>query len=310
MDGNEYEDASEPALAREVAIHPLDANRALLFVLIAPSLLLGLFTALFSTGWAIALAGLATLLLLFALFRDAMRALLDDPWLRTAPRLGLVLGVALLAFFASRGVSVFMASVAPGLLEAAPEYEALIGTAGALELALTFLGIAVFVPLYEELVFRGLALRAYGQARGYLFAALFTAFLFAMLHVLPAQVFPILPLGFILARAVQSGGGFWTAVLVHMLNNGLALGALVYLERAGELAEQAAPEAVPLGVGLFGLAITVLCLWLAVRWLAVPNEGARRGGPLLSGSLYLVLALSVASLIGVLLGVGEVIGLP
>ncbi len=289
-------------------IRPLDANRAILFLLVAPSLLITFFSAFLGPGPAIAMGSLSTLLLLFVVFREPMRLISRDPWLRTPPRFGVVLGSTLLAFFASRGVLVFMSSVAPGLLEQTLPYDTLLDTRSSLTIALTFLGVAVLVPLYEELVFRGLALRAYGRVRSYLFAACFTASLFAVVHVLPAQVFPILPLGFILARAVQSAGSFWTAVLVHIFNNGLAVAILVYLSLANIDVEALAGEQqdVTLGVGLFGLALAALCVFIAVRWLKVPEDGVK-SGPLWSGSLWTVLVISLASLLGIIFGVREML---
>jgi membrane protease YdiL (CAAX protease family) len=307
MISDPYPTPAEATTPRPVpGIRPLDANRAMLFVLLTPSLLLTAFSALLSGGLAVTLTGALTLALLFVLFKEPMARLLRDPWLRAPPQFGVVLGTTLLAFFASRGVILFIGGVAPELLEAAPQYEALLGTASPLDLALTFLGVAVLVPLYEELVFRGLALRAYGLVRTALFAALVTSFLFAVVHVLPMQVLPILPLGFILARAVQSRGSFWTAFLVHSFNNALAVGLLIYVLSQGLDLEAlaGAQDEVTVGMGLVGLAVAALCLFIAVRWLRVPKTAPPAPGPILSGSLALVLLFSLVPLVGLLFGLG------
>lgn len=298
--------AEESLGAPPPGLHPLDANRAMLFVLLVPSLLVALFSTFTSSGLAVALSSGITLALLLVVFKEAMVRLLRDPWLRTAPSFGVVIGTTLLAFFASRGVLLFISGVAPGLLETLPQYGGVLGTDTALDIALTFLGVAVLVPLYEELVFRGLALRAYGLVRPALFAAVVTSTLFALVHVLPMQVLPILPLGFILARAVQSHGSFWTAVLVHIFNNALAVGLLVFLGTADldPDALAAAQGEVTVGAGLVGLAITMLCLLIAVRWLKVPQVPPPARAPILSGSLALVLLFSLIPLIGLLFGFG------
>ncbi len=89
--------------------------------------------------------------------------------------------------------------------------------------------IGVFLaPLAEELFFRGFIFAGFRQKYGWKKAALMSALLFAFIHMQPTAILPIFILGIIFAILYHYSASIWPAVLMHMLSNGLALGA-VYL---------------------------------------------------------------------------------
>ena len=56
-------------------------------------------------------------------------------------------------------------------------------------------------------------------------AALVSAALFAMAHVVPTSILPITILGLIFAFLYQISGSIWPAILMHVLTNTVALSA-------------------------------------------------------------------------------------
>ena len=54
-------------------------------------------------------------------------------------------------------------------------------------------------------------------------AALVSAGLFAVAHVIPTSILPIFILGLIFAFLYQASGSIWPAILMHMLTNTVAL---------------------------------------------------------------------------------------
>jgi uncharacterized BrkB/YihY/UPF0761 family membrane protein len=93
---------------------------------------------------------------------------------------------------------------------------------------------------------------------------------------------------------------------VHSFNNALAVGLLIYVLSQGLDLEAlaGAQDEVTVGMGLVGLAVAALCLFIAVRWLRVPKTAPPAPGPILSGSLALVLLFSLVPLVGLLFGLG------
>ncbi len=95
-------------------------------------------------------------------------------------------------------------------------------TDGALNVVLALLAVIVLPALSEEFLFRGVMLSAYRE-RGVIGSCLLTALIFALSHFNLAQLVHQVILGFILAYLTASTGSIWYAVLVHLLNNVIAL---------------------------------------------------------------------------------------
>lgn len=86
----------------------------------------------------------------------------------------------------------------------------------------------VLAPLVEELFFRGYVFAGLRQHYGWKKAALLSAVFFALIHMQPTAILPIFLLGLIFAYLYHYSASIWPAILMHMLSNGFALGA-VYL---------------------------------------------------------------------------------
>jgi len=141
----------------------------------------------------------------------------------SAGSLGLGCGLMLLSWIINLGYSLFMMlfdlqiqpDISPLFAElASPGWVFVIGV--------------VLAPLVEELFFRGFLFAGFRQQYGWKKAALLSAMFFALIHMQPTAILPIFLLGLIFAYLYHVSASIWPAILMHMLSNGLALGA-VYL---------------------------------------------------------------------------------
>ncbi len=101
-------------------------------------------------------------------------------------------------------------------------------------LALLF-GGAIVAPFVEEIFFRGFIFTGLREKWGWKRAALASAGLFALAHVLPTSLLPIFILGLVFALLYQASGSIWPAILMHMLTNTLAL-SIAYAVSQGWIA--------------------------------------------------------------------------
>ncbi len=85
------------------------------------------------------------------------------------------------------------------------------------------LGGAIMAPLVEEIFFRGFVFAGLRGRWGWQKAALVSAGLFALAHIIPTSWAPIFILGLIFAFLYQLSGSIWPAILMHMLTNSVAL---------------------------------------------------------------------------------------
>lgn len=85
--------------------------------------------------------------------------------------------------------------------------------------------IAGLAPLAEELFFRGMLFGGLRRYLPFLPAALLSAALFGSLHLTTgaSSVPPLALFGFLLAWVYERTGSIWPAVILHALNNSLAL---------------------------------------------------------------------------------------
>jgi membrane protease YdiL (CAAX protease family) len=97
---------------------------------------------------------------------------------------------------------------------------------------LLLFGGTVIAPIVEEIFFRGFIFAGLRQQYGWQRAALISSALFALLHLTPTAILPILILGYIFAYLYHRSGSIWPAILMHMLTNSLALGAAYVMANA------------------------------------------------------------------------------
>ncbi len=108
--------------------------------------------------------------------------------------------------------------------------EALVALGGAPETAaLLFLGAAVAPAICEEALFRGVVLQSLRRRLSPAAAVGLSALLFALYHLNLHQVPTTLVVGLLLGALTVTSGSIWPAVCLHLLHNGLALTAQLYL---------------------------------------------------------------------------------
>ena len=289
---------------------PLDGNRAALLLLLTQNVVTLLLAswAKLPLGLSLGLSFVATGLLAALLLRPALRRLTQDSRWRTPPAILTALGALGLGVVASRGILLFVQSVAPQSLGQINQFQ----TLGWDRYALLIAG-GLLIPFAEEVAFRGLLLRGYESARGPLFAALTSSLLFAFAHGVPAQIAAIFPIAWVLARAAQHSGSFWTGVLIHALNNFGSL-LLAVLLSGSQIMARAQKElenmkALPLGFGLAGLLVAAACMFVATLWLRPRADiPAPVGGSVVSGSLVVLLILIAVVVAGQVLPLGALLG--
>ncbi len=271
---------------------PLVANRAVLAYMLVSFALQWLLIAVLGLpiGVTLLISGATTLGLYALLFSGALCELRSSARWRTPPDWLTMLGALGLGLVASRALAVFLQAVWPASGQALQNYNLQFLAGGGV--VWLILGGGLLIPFVEELTFRGFGLTSYEARRGPLFAALATSALFALVHGVPAQVIAVLPLGWIIARAVQFSGSFWTGVLIHASNNTLSFvlaAALTSMPGADKLLGESAQTRVSPTTGLVALAFAGAALWAATAWLKPRAQSARTGGPVWSWSLLVPL---------------------
>lgn len=105
----------------------------------------------------------------------------------------------------------------------APEQEDIAESFGTLPLQILLIVIAA--PISEEVCFRGMLFGGLRERLPRLAAALISALIFGGLHALTgiSAVPPLIAFGFILALLYEKTGSIVPGVLLHMLNNSVAL---------------------------------------------------------------------------------------
>jgi membrane protease YdiL (CAAX protease family) len=101
--------------------------------------------------------------------------------------------------------------------------------AGGAGLALSVLMVVVMAPFVEELVFRGILLRALGQKWGMWPAVVGSAAVFALSHVTAWALVPTLVLGVALGWLAWTRESLWPSIALHALYNGVVVAAAFWL---------------------------------------------------------------------------------
>jgi membrane protease YdiL (CAAX protease family) len=248
------------------------ANRALLAFLILP-LLSGISWYL-PNNFSFLVFALINSIAIAWLFRKALHEFIREKRFQTFPRwtsIVIVTGIVLAINF---GVLLFISesvgSFSPHLIQVLERQENsldLDNSSGfsVLNMSTILVAGAVIVPLYEEFLFRGLALKAYERAKSPLFASFVTAILFASLHLSLMRLIAFIPSFFLVAVAVQRKRSWWLAAIAHAINNAIAFG-LEFWNKGG--VETTKPDA-DLAIGLFGLAIAIIAFCLGASWLRI-----------------------------------------
>ena len=97
------------------------------------------------------------------------------------------------------------------------------------ELVLSLLLLSVLAPIVEELVFRGLLYGWIAGRWGGTAGLVVSSLAFAAAHYEPAHVILVLPLGFLFGWLRRRTDSLLPSLFSHVMNNGFALLAAVYL---------------------------------------------------------------------------------
>ena len=97
------------------------------------------------------------------------------------------------------------------------------------QLIVSLLLLAVLAPLVEELVFRGLLYGWVAGRWGSVAAWIVSSLAFAAAHYEPAHIVLVLPLGLLFGWMRRRTDSLLPSLVSHILNNGFALLAAVYL---------------------------------------------------------------------------------
>ena len=93
---------------------------------------------------------------------------------------------------------------------------------------LTFEALAVWTPLTEELFFRGFVFAGLVPRWGIWRATVGSALIFAVFHLHPGVLIPILIAGLLLAGLYRLTGSLWPSIFAHAVQNAVALVAIIY----------------------------------------------------------------------------------
>jgi membrane protease YdiL (CAAX protease family) len=141
--------------------------------------------------------------------------------------------------------------------------------------------IAIAPALAEEFVFRGVIGRGLVARRGWIAGVLVTTLLFSAAHLNLAQSLGVLPMGLALHWVYFTTRSIWGPVLLHFLNNGLAVLLLtVFPHWVDQTPAAAGPQgelllvsaAVVLGVALFLWETRRICAEEEFEQVLTPDE--------------------------------------
>ncbi len=88
------------------------------------------------------------------------------------------------------------------------------------------IAVALFAPVYEEVFFRGYVQNAMAGRWGRWVGIIGSGLFFGLFHLIPLQAISAIPLGLLCAWVYDRTGSLWPAILLHAVNNFLAVAIL------------------------------------------------------------------------------------
>jgi membrane protease YdiL (CAAX protease family) len=98
-----------------------------------------------------------------------------------------------------------------------------------LSIPVSFFILVLLAPLVEELLFRGFIYTKLRNSRKASSSIIISAAIFAGFHLEPEIFLPLFILGCIIGYIYEKSGSLWVPILFHLINNGLAFAAEMYL---------------------------------------------------------------------------------
>ena len=126
----------------------------------------------------------------------------------------------------------------------------------------SFLLVAIFAPIFEEWLCRGMVLRGLLTRMKPAWAIVVSALFFALIHLNPWQALNAFIIGVIMGYVYYKSGSLWLTMLIHFVNNGTS----VILSQFSSLDENAywidmMDRSTYVVVYLLGIAVLAACLW-------------------------------------------------
>ncbi len=178
-------------------------------------------------------------------------------WPRLGGYWGVVVGMFVVQFVFSAGASILIGLLLPDIVDSLVDL-------GRGNLAAALVGVVVLPALVEETVFRGVLIERWALKWSLRTAILVSAFAFGILHVDPVGAAAF---GVVTALLYVRTGSLWPGILIHGVNNLLAL----WLSRAIDPAESAAVEpstgeALSTAAVLIAVSLPFLVWFIRANW--------------------------------------------
>lgn len=145
-------------------------------------------------------------------------------------------------------------------------------------LAFNLVVLAVTPAFCEEVLFRGYVQRQLERGTGVVAGILISGIVFGLYHLRLTQAIPLCVLGIYLAWLVWRTGSLWPAIVVHFMNNAMAVAVGAYLSRRGDV-DLADLEAMEVPWYLVVLGLAVLAAAVAGMRQRVAVLGQKRAAP-------------------------------
>ncbi len=130
----------------------------------------------------------------------------------------------------------------------------------------SFLLAAIFAPIFEEWLCRGMILRGLLTKMKPGWAIVVSALFFAVLHLNPWQALNAFIIGLVMGYVYYKTGSLWLTMLIHFVNNGTA----VVLSQIPSLQDvdfwkDIIPGGAYASICIAGVAVLALCIWALSR---------------------------------------------
>lgn len=157
---------------------------------------------------------LSSILILVVLFYWKPLKGLKDSWKKITPIfLSLVLFLGLLGFALNSVVLSFFKSPYEEAIELS---KSLLNSGW-----ISVLGVALFVPIVEEVIFRRICIESLRKEMGVVPAILVSAIVFGILHINPIQILGATLLGLLFGCIYELSKSVLPGILLHVFNNGM-----------------------------------------------------------------------------------------
>ncbi len=118
--------------------------------------------------------------------------------------------------------------------------------------------VAVLPAIFEELLFRGAIQKLFvNWFKEPHFAIFFTAFWFSIIHFSWYGFLPRMMLGAVLGYLFYYGKSLWLNILMHFINNGIAITAMYFALKNGQDAAKTMNDTFPLWLGAIALVMMI-----------------------------------------------------